>query len=217
MKTAIVIGSTGAVGKELVQLLLRNKNYSSVVSLVRRGTGISHPKLQEHIVDFNQPLQWRNEVKGDVLFSAMGTTLKQAKSKDNQHQVDFTYQYETAKIASEQKVPTYVLVSAAGANSNAVNFYSNMKGELEDAIKLLPFNSIQILRPGQIDGIHPDKRKMEKLGLQVMYAINKIGLFRKFRPIKGVEVAEAMICAAEKSNSATYSLDELFLLKSSGQ
>ena len=217
MKTAIVIGSTGAVGKELVQLLLRNKNYSSVVSLVRRGTGISHPKLQEHIVDFNQPLQWRNEVKGDVLFSAMGTTLKQAKSKDNQHQVDFTYQYETAKIASEQKVPTYVLVSAAGANSNAVNFYSNMKGELEDAIKLLPFNSIQILRPGQIDGIHLDKRKMEKLGLQVMYAINKIGLFRKFRPIKGIEVAEAMICAAEKSNSANYSLDELFLLKSSGQ
>ena len=217
MKTAIVIGSTGAVGKELVQLLLRNKNYSSVVSFVRRSTGISHPKLQEHIVDFNQLQQWRNAVKGDVLFSAMGTTLKLAKSKDNQHLVDFTYQYETAKIASEQKVPTYVLVSAAGANSNAVNFYTNMKGELEDAIKLLPFNSIQILRPGQIDGIHPDKRMMEKLGLQLMYAINKIGILRKFRPIKGIEVAEAMICAAEKPNSATYSLDELFLLKSSVQ
>ena len=199
MKKAIVIGSTGLVGSELISKLLTNSDYSEVISLVRRKSGVTHPKLTEHVVDFDKPELWKNMVKGDVLFSAMGTTIKTAKTKDNQYKVDYTYQYETAKTAAENSVPVYVLISSAGASSNSLNFYTNMKGKLEDSVKSLPFRTIQILQPGQLDGNRKENRMAEKMGLKVMYALNKIGLLQNYKPIKGYEVAEAMIAVAEKT------------------
>ena len=212
MKKAIVIGSTGLVGSELISKLLANSDYSEVISLVRRKSGVTHPKLTEHVVDFDKPELWKNMVKGDVLFSAMGTTIKTAKTKDNQYKVDYTYQYETAKTAAENSVPVYVLISSAGASSNSLNFYTNMKGKLEDSVKSLPFRTIQILQPGQLDGNRKENRMAEKMGLKVMYALNKIGLLQKYKPIKGYEVAEAMIAVAEKTSSGVYRLKELFVL-----
>lgn len=210
MKKAIVIGSTGLVGSELISKLLTNSDYSEVISLVRRKSGVTHPKLTEHVVDFDKPELWKNMLKGDVLFSAMGTTIKTAKTKDNQYKVDYTYQYETAKTAAENSVPVYVLISSAGASSNSLNFYTNMKGKLEDSVKSLPFRTIQILQPGQLDGNRKENRMAEKMGLKVMYALNKIGLLQNYKPIKGYEVAEAMIAVAEKTSSGVYRLKELF-------
>ena len=210
MKKAIVIGSTGLVGSELISKLLTHSDYSEVISLVRRKSGVTHPKLTEHVVDFDKPELWKNMVKGDVLFSAMGTTIKTAKTKDNQYKVDYTYQYETAKTAAENSVPVYVLISSAGASSNCLNFYTNMKGKLEDSVKSLPFRTIQILQPGQLDGNRKENRMAEKMGLKVMYALNKIGLLQNYKPIKGYEVAEAMIAVAEKTSSGVYRLKELF-------
>lgn len=210
MKKAIVIGSTGLVGSELISKLLTHSDYSEVISLVRRKSGVTHPKLTEHVVDFDKPELWKNMVKGDVLFSAMGTTIKTAKTKDNQYKVDYTYQYETAKTAAENSVPVYVLISSAGASSNSLNFYTNMKGKLEDSVKSLPFRTIQILQPGQLDGNRKENRMAEKMGLKVMYALNKIGLLQNYKPIKGYEVAEAMIAVAAKTSSGVYRLKELF-------
>lgn len=212
MKKAIVIGATGLVGSELIKHLLNNNDYSDVISLVRRESGVSHSKLHEYVVDFDKPAIWKDLVKGEVLFSAMGTTIKTAKTKDNQYKVDFTYQYETAKIACQNGVPVYVLVSAAGANSNSLNFYSNIKGKLEESIKMLPFKSIQILQPAQLDGDRKEHRAIEKTALKVMYAINRIGLLRKYRPIQGSEVAQALITVTNKPSSGIYKLDELFAL-----
>ena len=210
MKKAVVIGSTGLVGSELVSQLLENSDYSEVISLVRRHSGVTHPKLSEHVIDFDKPHLWKNLVKGNVLFSAMGTTIKTAKTKDNQFKVDFTYQYETAKIAAENGVPVYVLISSVGANSNSLSFYVNMKGKLEDSVRKLPFETIQILQPGQLDGNRKEIRIAEKMALKVMYALNKLGVLHKYRPIKGFEVAEAMISVANKPSSGTYRLNELF-------
>ena len=113
------------VGTALVSQLLENDNYSEVISFVRRKSDSAQPKLTEHIVDFDKPDLWKNLVKGDVLFSAMGTTIKAAKTKDNQYKVDYTYQFETAKAACESGVPVYVLVSSAGASSSSLNFLSS--------------------------------------------------------------------------------------------
>ena len=85
MKKAIVIGSTGMVGTQLIQLLLFSNNYVEITSLVRRESGITHPKLREYVVDFDQPETWRQLVTGDVLFSCMGTTIAKAKTKENQY------------------------------------------------------------------------------------------------------------------------------------
>ncbi|MBP1638403.1 MAG: Semialdehyde dehydrogenase - binding protein [Bacteroidetes bacterium] len=191
MKKALVIGATGLVGTELVHQLLENNSYSEVVSFVRHASGTNHPKLSEHIVDFDKPNEWKELLKGDVLYSALGTTIAKAKTKDNQHKVDFTYQYQTAKTASENGVKSYILVSAAGA---------------------LPFDKLQIFRPGQLDGNRIEKRTGEKIALKAIYFINKLGLLKRYRPIQAEELAKAMIISAEKNSSGIYTLDEIFRL-----
>lgn len=121
-RTALVIGATGLVGNQLVEQLLANDQFSAVVIFVRRTTGLQHNKLREHIISFEQPESWDHLVKGDVLFSALGTTLKQAGSKETQFKVDFTYQYQFAEVAATNGIATYVLVSSAGANEKASFF-----------------------------------------------------------------------------------------------
>ncbi|HEY6915067.1 MAG TPA: NAD(P)H-binding protein [Paludibacter sp.] len=210
MKKAIVIGGTGMVGTQLIKQLIEDKNYSEVVSLVRRASGISDPKLNEQVINFDQPDSWKALITGDVLFSTLGTTIAQAKTKDAQYKVDFTYQYNVAKIAAANGVPSYVLVSSAGATSKSKVFYSNMKGQLEDAVKLLPFKVISIIRPGQLAGERTEKRTAEKIALSIMYGLNKIGLFQRFKPIQGWQVAQSMIRAAEKQQSGSYTMNEVF-------
>ncbi len=209
MKKVVVIGGTGMVGTELVKLLLENENFSEVVSLVRRSSGLVHPKLKELVIDFEKQEEWVNFVTGDVLFSTLGTTIAQAKSKVAQFKVDFTYQYTVAEIASKNGISNYVLVSSAGADSNSAVFYSKMKGQLDDAVKALPFKFISILRPGQLDGNRTENRVGEKMALSVVFALNKLGILRKYRPIQATDVAKAMIAASEKSVSATYTLNEV--------
>ncbi len=212
MKKAIVIGSTGMVGTQLIKLLIENEEYSEIVSLVRRSGGVKHPKLKEEIINFDKPEEWKNLVTGDVLFSTLGTTIAQAKTKENQFKIDYTYQFTVAEVAAKNGVSNYVLVSSAGASSKSAVFYSKMKGELEDAVQKLPFEIISILRPGQLDGNRTEKRVGEKIGLAVMYFLNKGGLFKRFRPIVAVQVAKAMINAASKKTSASYTLDEVHKL-----
>ena len=212
MKKAIVIGATGMVGTQLIKQLIENETYSEIVSLVRRSSGITHPKLKEQIINFDEPENWSNVVTGDVLFSTLGTTLAQAKNKEAQFEVDFTYQFTVAKIAAKNGVSNYVLISSAGANSNSIVFYTSMKGKLEDAVKRLPFNVISIIRPGQLAGDRTEKRTSEKIGLSVMHFINKLGMMKRYKPICAHKVARAMINAAEKKESGTYTLDKVFEL-----
>lgn len=212
MKKAIVIGATGMVGTQLIKQLIENETYSEIVSLVRRSSGITHPKLKEQIINFDEPENWSNVVTGDVLFSTLGTTLAQAKNKEAQFEVDFTYQFTVAKIAAKNGVSNYVLISSAGSNSNSIVFYTSMKGKLEDAVKRLPFNVISIIRPGQLAGDRTEKRTSEKIGLSVMHFINKLGMMKRYKPICAHKVARAMINAAEKKKSGTYTLDKVFEL-----
>jgi uncharacterized protein YbjT (DUF2867 family) len=212
MKKAIVIGSTGMVGKQLIQLLIENEAFSEVVSLVRRSSGVIHPKFHENIVNFDEPETWSKFVIGNVLFSCMGTTISQAKTKEEQYKVDFTYQFTVAEIAAKNGVSNYVLVSSAGADIKSNIFYSKMKGKLENAVQSLPFEYISILRPGLLVGNRIEKRVGEKIGFLVLNAFNKLGLFKKYKPIMDVQVAKAMIKASSKIKSASYTLDEVFKL-----
>ncbi|WP_205461729.1 NAD(P)H-binding protein [Mangrovibacterium lignilyticum] len=212
---ALVIGATGLVGKELVQLLLNQDEFKKIVIFVRRETGISHPKLKERIVNFNQPSGWADKVKGDVLFSCLGTTIKKAGSQANQYKVDFTFQYETAQTAAKNGVAHYVLVSSSGANSGSRVFYSKIKGELEEAVLQLPFKQITILRPSLLLGDRTEKRTAEKIAQSIMPVLTNF-IFRKYRPIHGATVAQAMINTVMiPGGRLIYELDEIFSLAES--
>lgn len=211
MKKAIILGATGMVGAALLEQLLASDDYSEIVIFVRRKSGITHSKLTEYVVEFDRPEDWKVLVAGDVMFSALGTTLAVAGSKENQYKVDFTYQYVFAKTASKNGVSDYVLVSSAGASAKAATFYLKMKGELDEAVQELKFRSVSILRPGQLYGNRKENRVAEKMAIQFMFGLNKIGLFRKYRPIHASEVARAMQKMALEQKNQIITLDDLFL------
>ena len=193
---ALVIGATGAVGKDLVDMLLKEDSFESVSVFVRRPLGFESPNLTVHIIDFDHPELWRNLLQGDVLFSCLGTTIKAAGSQEAQWKVDYTYQYEAAKSARENGVETYALVSSIGANPKSKIFYTRMKGELEEVVKKLGFPACFILQPPSLVRKGSD-RFGEKAGVVMLKALNAIGLMRSWTPMPTEEVAAAMIRLAK--------------------
>ena len=121
---AIVLGATGATGQELVKQLLYNSNFSEISVFTRKIFSIDHEKLNKNKIDFSKLYNYKPLVTGDVFFSALGTTLKDAGSKQKQYLVDYTYQYEFAKMASDNGVENYSLISSTGANEKSVFFLS---------------------------------------------------------------------------------------------
>lgn len=197
---ALVIGATGATGKDLVSQLLADDSFHEIVVFVRKPAEIQSLKLTTHIVDFDRPDEWKHLVHGDVAFSCLGTTLKAAGGKDAQWKVDFDYQYNFAKAARENNVEDYILVSSYNADSKSKIFYSRMKGELEDKVKALEFNKITIFQPGMLERGNSD-RAGEILGGKVIKFANSLGLFKSQRPMPTSVLAKAMINAAKiKSN-----------------
>lgn len=197
---ALVIGATGATGKDLVNQLLNDKEFDEVDIFVRKPVDIQNDKLKVHVVNFEKPEEWKEMVKGDVAFSCLGTTLKDAGSKEAQKKVDFDYQYEFAKAAKDNEVEDYILVSAYGANPQSKIFYSKMKGELEEAVKQLHFNKITIFKPGMLERKHSE-RTGEVLGSRIIKFANKLGLLESQKPLPTDILAKAMINSSKiKSN-----------------
>ena len=192
-KHALVLGATGATGQELVKILLKDPIFKKVSIFVRRKVDLIHEKLNIHVIDFTKLDKYRDLVRGDVLFSALGTTLVDAGSKDKQFLVDFSYQYNFAKIASENKVSTLSLVSSLGANENSLFFYNKIKGKLEQAVKLLNFDSIQIFQPPYLIRQPELIRLGEKIGVKLFNTICSFGIFTSLKPISVKVLAFKMI------------------------
>ncbi len=202
MKTAIVIGATGLVGSFITLKLLDDKRYSLVKVFVRNSLEIKHPKLEEHVIDFEKLDLWKNKITGDELYSALGTTIKKAGSKEAQYKIDFAYQYETAKAALANGVKSYLLVSSAGANYKSGNFYLRMKGKLDEKIQQLDFERIRIFRPSILVGLRSEKRFGESTGIKITEFITKIiPALKKYKPVKASLVAQAMINSANQESA----------------
>jgi len=197
--TANVIGATGLVGKLLVQQLLENENFEKVRIFVRRDSRLKNHKLEQHIVDFGDENTWSKFLKGDVLFSALGTTLKQAGGKEQQYEIDVDFNRNFAKKAKENGIENYVLVSSIGANSKSKVFYLHIKGRLDDAVSEMNFKNLVIIRPSSLTGDREGKRIAEKISVPIMNFITKF-MLKKYRPIHGKIVAKAMINSVIKPN-----------------
>ena len=208
---ALIIGATGATGKDLVTQLLADDTYSEVHCFVRKPLTLTHPKLHAHVVNFETPEAWADLLHGDVAFSCLGTTLAVAGSKEAQWRVDYDYQYAFAQQCKANGVPTFVLVSAAGATAQSKLFYNRMKGQLEDAVKALDFSCLLIFQPSVLIRSNSD-RSGENFTVKAFKFLNKLGILKRYRPMPTSVLAEKMCkeVAIAPKGIHTFTLDEIF-------
>lgn len=210
---AVVIGSTGLVGSEVIKALFARPDVEKVKSFVRRPSQTENlpgsEKLEEHIVDFAKVETWKKLLIGDALFSCLGTTRSQAGSKAAQYKVDYQYQLDVARMAKEWGVQTYILISSIGADANSPFFYLKMKGQLERDVETLGFAKTRILRPAPLKGRH-GSRLGEQLGIRVLELALPLfpkGLKEHLRPVEARTVAEIAVRSAFKEHLGTLVYD----------
>ena len=209
----LIIGATGATGKDLLAKLLEDDTYSEVHCFVRKPMSISHPKLHAHVVNFETPKAWVDLLHGDVAFSCLGTTLAVAGNKDAQWRVDYDYQYTFAQQCRTNGVPTFVLVSAAGATAQSKLFYNRMKGALEEAVKKLNFPRLLIFQPSILIRSNND-RSGENFTVKAFKFLNKLGILKRYRPMPTEILAEKMLSAVYNfpKGTFTFALNKIFSL-----
>jgi uncharacterized protein YbjT (DUF2867 family) len=208
---ALIIGATGATGNDLVSTLLQDATYTGVVIFVRRASGVVHPKLTEVLTDFDNLDQVADQIKGDVWFSCLGTTLKTAGSKEKQWHIDYEIPLTFAGIARRNGVPRAVLLSAYGASAASKVFYSRIKGKLEDSIMQLAFPQFIVFRPGLLLRKDTD-RWGERIAAGLLSFVYRLGLARKFRPMPTLTLAQKMADAPKRLEEGQHiiELDNIF-------
>jgi len=212
-KTAVVIGATGLVGHAIVMQIIQMEQISKIVTLTRRPVSYSSEKVVNQVVDFDNLEGISDLLRGDYLFSCLGTTLKQAGSIEAQRKVDIDYQFKVAQLAANVGVEHYLLVSASGANPQSKNAYLKMKGELEQKITALPFSQISIFQPSLLLGQRDHFRMGEKIGSWILPILGFIPVLKRYRPITGQQVAKKMIAVSQQTLPRLnyFRLDDIFI------
>ncbi len=202
MKTALIAGSTGLIGKQLLQLLLNSDRYDKVIALTRQDL-IPHPKLVVLKIEFEKSEQWSDSIRADDVFCCLGTTMAKARSKEKFYQVDFTYPLQIANVARSLGAKQYLLVSALGANKNSSIYYNKVKGEIEEAIKQIHYKAIHIFRPSLLLGPREEKRSGEDAA-KIFYKIFGFLIPKKYKGIESATVARAMITLASQDDEGIF-------------
>lgn len=205
-RTAIVLGPTGLIGNHLLNLLLTDTDYEKVKVFHRRRVLKIHDKMEHHEIDLDKLERMKAQFNGNDVFCCLGTTMKKAGSKEAFKKVDHDYPVKAAGIAYENGVENFLLVSAIGADKDSRFFYNQVKGEVEEDIISKKVSSVYIFRPSILEGERNEIRIGEKVGLIVMKGLSFLmwGKFKKYRPIKGETVAEAMIKKAKSGETGVH-------------
>ncbi|MBP2000331.1 uncharacterized protein YbjT (DUF2867 family) [Paenibacillus shirakamiensis] len=204
-KIALVAGASGMVGREVVQMLLDQPSYTKVRVLVRAPLGIVHPKLEQIIVSFEQLEQYTAQFQVDEVYCCLGTTIKTAGSQEAFRRVDYDYPKAIAEMASKQHVGKFFVISAVGADPTSKIFYSRVKGEMEQALEGIKFNSLHIFRPSLLLAHRTEFRLGERIAslLSPLYSPLMMGPLSKYKPIRVQDVAGSMVRAAQSSRIGT--------------
>jgi uncharacterized protein YbjT (DUF2867 family) len=219
-RIAVLAGATGLVGGRCFEALLHSPDYARVIVLTRRlpfnyvSIARPHAEVDPRRVDFDH-LSATDLAGANDVFCALGTTIKKAGSQVAFRKVDHEYVVNLARAAVEAGAKRFMLVSSVGADPHSGNFYLRVKGETEQAISALPFESVHIFRPGLLLGHRAEKRTGEGLAQLVMSKVNFLlaGGLRKYRAITAETVAKAMVRVAGTNTTGvhTYHFDEIKL------
>lgn len=210
--TAVIIGATGAVGKEILKEILGSEYYERIYVLGRNSI-LRLPedgRLTKIVIDFEN-MRFDASILDDAdVFAALGTTIKIAGSKENQRKIDVDYSVNFAKLC-EGKIRSFNVVSAIGANSKSKNFYNSLKGELEDALKELNLGVLRIFQPSLLISKREDGRFLEKLFIKIspLFQILLKGKMKKYSPIEASLLGKVIVrFATENKGKGTYTYND---------
>lgn len=198
MKTALIAGSSGLVGSELLKLLEDTPAYGRIHIAVRREIQTGSSKVVQHLVDFDKLEEFDPGTAVDHVFCTLGTTIKKAGTKENFRKVDYDYVLKLGKKSIELNADKFLVVSALGANHRSRIFYNRVKGEIEQALRDLDLPHLFIFRPSLLLGDRKEQRSGEQAAINLYKVINPlfIGKLRKYKGIRSEQVARALLLTA---------------------
>ena len=201
MKTALIFGSSGLVGKNLLSQVINNSNYSKIKIFVRSSPDISDRKIEMINTDFKDLEIIKNLITGDDCFFCIGTTKKNSPDKSEYRRVELDLPKKIAQISKSNNVKSFIFVSSGFADPKNSGDYLKFKGLVEEEIKSLNFEKIGILRPSFLLGKRKEKRLGEKIGIFIFKLLSPlfVGPIKKMKPIHSEKVAKAMIQIANKN------------------
>ena len=198
IKSVIVIGATGLVGRELLKQLNQIESCEKITAIVRHEDAElkSLKKVQQFILDDFLLLNDEDANGYSHAFSCLGTTLKKAESKQNFYNVDYEMNAHFADLF-ETTDTHYLLISAMGANAQSKIFYNKVKGELENHIQSLNLKYVSILRPSLLLGERQEQRTLEDMTQKLYRKFSHLvpNTF-KYKPVTAEQVAHTMVDAA---------------------
>ena len=211
--TAVIIGATGAVGREIVNEILSGEYYDRIYILGRSSISKLHDdsRLEKIIIDFENINFDTSILENADVFASLGTTLKIAGSKENQRKIDVDYTINFAKLC-EGKIRSFNVVSAIGANSKSKNFYNSLKGELEDKLKEMNLGILRIFQPSLLISRRDDNRFLEEIFMKVAPIFQFVlkGKTKKYRPIEASLLGKVIVrFATENKGKGTYTYNDL--------
>lgn len=210
--TAVIIGATGAVGREIVNEILSGEYYNRVYILGRSSISKlpDDSRLEKIIIDFDNIDFDMDILENADVFASLGTTIKTAGSKENQRKIDVDYTVNFAKLC-EGKVRSFNVVSAIGANSKSKNFYNSLKGELEDKLKEMNLRTLRIFQPSLLISKRDDNRFLEEIFMKVAPIFQFVlkGKIKKYSPIEASLLGKVIVrFATENKGKGTYTYND---------
>ncbi len=217
MKTALVFGSSGLIGRHLLDQLMKNDNYNKIKLFVRSEIIINEPKIEIIKTDFNDLDNHKENMKGDDCFFCIGTTKQNSPDKNEYQKVELEIPKKIAEIAKANLVNSFIFISSIYANPKSSGDYVRFKGLVEEKLKKLNFSNLGILRPSFLMGDRKENRVGEKIGVLTFRLLSPLllGPLKKMRPINSKKVAKAMIkIANENLEKTVFESDEIVELTS---
>jgi uncharacterized protein YbjT (DUF2867 family) len=207
-KKAIVIGASGLIGRELVHLLLEDTSFSKVTIFVRKALIITDDKLQQIVLDFNELEQYSEVFDESVLFLCIGTTRKKTPNLEDYRAIDYGITLRAANLTKASGVEEVHLISAIGASSNSTIFYNKLKGEIEEDLIKIGFNSTYIYQPSMLIGKRGESRPAEFFFQKLMpvFDLLMVGSLKKYHSVSKEKLAKTMLNHHLKAKKGVHTL-----------